>query len=70
MTEAQTVNLAIGRIFRMASRPTQAGDVAEYERCRRLILNIIEGQPDYCAARYADHSPDYARDRLKGAQGD
>lgn len=59
------VQMAIGRIFRMASRPTQAGDIAEYERCRALILDYPEGtQP------FEDRSPDYGRDRLKGAQGD
>ena len=29
----QAVRLAMGRIFRMGSRPTQPGDMAEYERC-------------------------------------
>ena len=61
-TERQTVNLALGRIFRMGSRPTQPGDIGEYERCRGIIL-------DLCAPA-ADYAPNYARDRLKGAQGD
>lgn len=40
MTEAQkTMELAFGRILRIASRPAQDGDIAEYERCRALILN-------------------------------
>ena len=56
------VQLAIGRIFRLASRPHQPGDIAEYERCRALILDHSE-MPNDCA-------PNYARDRLKGAQGD
>jgi hypothetical protein len=57
------VSLAIGRILRMASRPTQPGDIAEYERCRALILDLCEPvNPGY--------TPNYARDRLTGAAGD
>jgi hypothetical protein len=69
MTDAQTINLAIGRIFRLASRQEQAGDVAEYERCRSLILNVLD--PDmtsHQATMAMQH--DYGRDRMKGAQGD
>jgi hypothetical protein len=54
------VSLAFGRIFRLGSRPTQPGDVEEYERCRAIILDAVgESQPDY--------TPNYARDRSKGA---
>jgi hypothetical protein len=60
------MKLALGRIFRLASRPAQEGDVAEYERCRALILNAAD-------AAGINTSPDYqhcwARDRLKGAAG-
>ena len=57
------IELALGRIFRMASRPTQAGDVAEYERCRKIVMDLLDPiTPDY--------SPNYARDRMLGAQGD
>jgi hypothetical protein len=62
------VQLALGRILKLASRPTQAGDVAQYEACRALILDAYEAthgglpQPDW--------QPDYARDRWAGAQGD
>jgi hypothetical protein len=42
--ERVTVNLAIGRILRIMSRPAQPGDMAEYERCRGLILDI-SGEP-------------------------
>lgn len=63
--QTKTVELALGRIFRMGARPTQDGDVAEYERCRGIIMDILEGtkfdRPIY------EH--DYQRDRLKGAQG-
>jgi len=61
--DKNTVNLAIGRILRMASRPTQAGDVAEYERCRALILNL-------CDPVAPSYSPNWVRDRLAGAAGD
>lgn len=32
------VELAIGRIFRLGSRPTQPGDIEDYERCRAIIM--------------------------------
>jgi hypothetical protein len=35
------VELALGRILRLAARPEQPGDVAEYERCRALILDEL-----------------------------
>lgn len=56
------VHLAIGRIFRLASRREQPGDTAEYERCRAVILDASELRED--------RAPNFARDRLKGAQGD
>jgi len=58
----QLVQLALGRVFRILSRPFQPGDVEEYERCRAIILDNVEPtEPDY--------APNWARDRLKGAQG-
>jgi hypothetical protein len=62
--ETTTVNLALGRIFGMMQRPEQDGDVAEYERCKRLVLDLIDPPP------FVDMRPCYGRDRLKGAQGD
>lgn len=56
--EKVLVELAIGRVLRIMSRPFQEGDVEDYERCRAIIF---------------DHSPEYvddSRDRLKGASGD
>jgi len=54
--------LAFGRILRMASRADQPGDVAEYERCRAIILDALDpAAPDY--------SPNIARDYGKGAAG-
>lgn len=63
MTKAErtAVNCAIGRIFRLASRPEQPGDAAEYERCRRVILDLVEAPKDMTIC--------YARDYGKGAQG-
>ena len=56
------VNIALGRIFRLMSRPEHPGDVAEYERCRAIILDLCDPvQPDY--------SPNWVRDRLLGAAG-
>lgn len=57
------VELAIGRILRLGSRPEQPGDIEEYERCRALILEHAGEQPE-------SYVPNWARDRLKGAQGD
>lgn len=56
------LHLAMGRIFRLMSRPEQPGDIADYERCRAMILNLSDNP--------RDEAPNYARDRLKGAQGD
>lgn len=50
-TEQTTVELAIGKIFRMMSRPTEPGDVAEYERCRAIILDIAGGADESNASR-------------------
>lgn len=66
MTPAEhiIVDRAIGRIFGMMQRPEQAGDAAEYWRCRSVILDLIGGElPE-------DGQPCYVRDRNKGAQGD
>lgn len=53
------VALALGRLFRLGSRPSQPGDVAEYERVRAIVLDLVEApQPDY--------RPNYARDYGRG----
>jgi len=66
--QTQTVNLAIGRIFLLASRPEQAGDIADYERCRSIILNALD--PDMQTHRAVMASThNVARDRGKGAAG-
>lgn len=33
---------AIGRLFRILSRPHRPGDVEQYEACRRVVLDIME----------------------------
>jgi hypothetical protein len=41
--EAKAVmRLALGRIFRLLSRPAQPGDVAVYEQARAMALNAAE----------------------------
>ena len=55
--------LALGRIFRMMSRPFQEGDIEEYHQCRYIIMDAVSHVPE-------DRAPNYARDRLKGAAGD
>ena len=62
--EQTTVECALGRIFRVGSRPTQPGDVAEYNRCRQLVLDILGGDES------APYAPNWTRDRLLGATGD
>lgn len=52
--------LAVGRILRLASRPSRPGDVEEYERCRAVIMDASDPPaPDY--------RPNYARDRGRGS---
>jgi hypothetical protein len=36
------VCLAIGRILRLGSRPTEPGDVQEYERCRQIVMDAVD----------------------------
>lgn len=50
------VTLALGRIFRLGSRPTQPGDIEEYERCRALIIGELGDAPE-------GYRPNWARDR-------
>jgi hypothetical protein len=40
-SNGSAVSLALGRIFGMMQRPTQPGDVEEYERCRAVILDEL-----------------------------
>jgi len=40
--DKKTMELALGRILRLASRPERNGDIEEYERCRKLFLDAAE----------------------------
>lgn len=62
-----TVRCAIGRIFRIMSRPFREGDIEDYERARRAFLQAHEALGHPSTACY---EVNYARDRLKGAPGD
>jgi hypothetical protein len=42
--EVTTVNCAIGRIFGMLQREEKPGDAVEYERCRKVIMEICHGR--------------------------
>jgi len=63
MTREKLVELAIGRILRLGSRPFQEGDLEEFDRCRAIILDNTDP-----VTRSYEHN--YARDRNRGAQGD
>lgn len=39
---ARTMDLAIGRLLRLMSRPEQPGDVETYYACRRAIYDAAE----------------------------
>lgn len=56
------VQMALGRIFALMSRPAQAGDIDQYEAARRVVL-------DHADDVVADWVPDVNRDRFTGAQG-
>jgi hypothetical protein len=56
------VQMALGRIFKLMSRPTQPGDVEQYEKARAVVLA-------YSDEPKLDWVPNYCRDRLRGAQG-
>lgn len=52
------VQLALGRIFRLMSRPFEQGDAEQYETARRVILNSAEAQ----GRVGCDYSHNLARD--------
>ena len=66
MNNAQTttpeVQLAIGRLFLLLSRPEQPGDIETFHKIRAIVLDSAEHQPDY--------RPNYVAQRMTGAQGD
>jgi hypothetical protein len=58
-----TMQLALGRLFRLMSRPSQPGDIEQYERCRAIVI----AEADAAGWTWEDHHPNYARDHGKGA---
>ncbi len=58
MQTPEEVQLAIGRIFRMMSRPFEEGDIETFSTCRSVILNASQ-EP-------RDDRPNWARDRMRG----
>ena len=62
----QIVCLALGRIFRLGSRPTQPGDIEEYERCRTIIMDRVGARPD----KYPNFARDYPLYVKNGFLGD
>lgn len=61
------VELALGRIFSLMSRPCEPGDVETYERCRAIVCDELVGKGNALPSAY---EPSWARDRRSGAQGD
>ena len=57
------VQMALGRMFAMMSRPTQPGDVETFHAIRAVVLDAAQPQPP-------EYRPDYVAQRLMGAQGD
>lgn len=62
----QIMSLALGRIFRLGSRPTQPGDIEQYEAARRVFWAAYDDDPFPVSP---DHTPNHARQRGEGAQG-
>ena len=67
--ERKAIELALGRILRMASRPAQPGDEREWYRCRDLIMRLLDSD-DMPYNWYPPERPCWVRDRNKGAAGD
>ena len=57
------VQHALGRIFRLMSRPEQPGDAEQYEQARAVILAHAPADISL------DYLPNWVRDRNKGAAG-
>jgi len=58
----QIVNMALGRLFSIMSRPFREGDIEQFERVRAVVVSELgeeRVEPVHC----------WARDRLRGAQG-
>lgn len=55
---AATINLALGRIFKICSRPFQEGDEEVYGQCRSIIL---DGFDFLGIVAEPDNRPSYVR---------
>ena len=64
--QSKIMELALGRIFRLGSRPTQPGDIEQYEAARHAFLTAYDADPFEVKP---DHSPNHVRDRNRGATG-
>ena len=56
------VQLAIGRLFLMLSRPEQPGDIETFHKIRAIVLDSADCRTDYL--------PKYVAQRMNGSQGD
>lgn len=45
--EHLVVTLAIGRLFRVLSRPYRPGDEEQYETCRRVVMDHVRPSTSY-----------------------
>jgi hypothetical protein len=63
----QMMRLALGRLFRIGSRPYQQGDDEQFEMCRRAVM---EAAPIAMPGRFPEYEVSYARDYNTGARGD
>jgi len=61
------IKMALGRIFLLGSRPEQPGDIEQYEKARHALLTAYDEAP-FEVER--DNRPNWAKERLNGAQGD
>lgn len=66
--KASAVSLALGRIFLLGSRPTQPGDVEEYERCRALILDELSPCTPYRVEPVHSWARDQHADLMRGGR--
>jgi hypothetical protein len=57
------VQMALGRLFAMMSRPAQPGDVEMFHKIRALVMDSAEPQP-------TEYRPNFVLQRLMGAKGD
>ena len=61
-TTPPEVQLSIGRLFLMLSRPEQPNDIETFHKIRAIVLDSADCRTDY--------RPNYVAQRMTGAQGD